>query len=71
VNCRIMHRQGAAGEYRFEPNEPGGGVWRHSVDGGMKAVANVLPIDEVGSDHELSERLSRSAKTTVIVSRRW
>jgi hypothetical protein len=71
VDCRIIHRQSAAGAYRFEPKEHGGGVWRLRADGEVEVVVNVLPVDEPGPHQELSERLPRSVKIVVIVSRRW
>jgi hypothetical protein len=65
-----LSREDADSTYRFEPADHGGGIWRHIVDGEVTAVVNVLPADEPGPHRELPDRLLRSAKTVVIVSRR-
>jgi hypothetical protein len=65
-------REAATGEYRFEPREHGGGVWRQlHADGEVVAVVDVLPVDAPGPHQELGDRLPRPTRTVVIVSRRW
>jgi hypothetical protein len=64
-----ISRESSAGVYRFEPGEHGGGVWTLQADDEVVAYVNVLPVDAPGLHQELGDRLPRSAKTVVTVSR--